>query len=289
MAEERFRTTLMGGFDKDDVLNQFRELKDEAYAEKSKLIKERKERDKKIEALKKELEEKEQEKVLALQQQRESFQDEITALKERLQEKEYQKEKLEKEIKIKYQKYIDRYDLIGGLVLEAEERAEKITKDANEQAEKTVNEAQNQAENLKQQAQNAADQIVTDAVATRDRLMDEAKAEAERCLKAVQAEVDMKLAEGKRKYIAVQDEMNEIVELINQAQIRFMASYKEVHKIVSAMPETMRELEDEEAMRLREELENTLDTEEEKEDDLDDAEELSEEEMLEMIQREDEE
>lgn len=51
---------------------------------------------------------------------------------------------------------------------------------------------------------------------------------------AVQAEVDAKLADGKRKYIAVQDEMNEIVELINQAQIRFMASYKEVHKIVSA-------------------------------------------------------
>ena len=75
--------------------------------------------------------------------------------------------------------------------------------------------------------------------------MDEAKKEAEKCLEAVQAEVDMKLAEGKRKYIAVQDEMNEIVELINQAQIRFMASYKEVHKIVSAMPETMQELEDE--------------------------------------------
>ena len=77
--------------------------------------------------------------------------------------------------------------------------------------------------------------------------MDEAKKEAEKCLAAVQAEVDAKLADGKRKYIAVQDEMNEIVELINQAQIRFMASYKEVHKIVSAMPETMRELEDEEA------------------------------------------
>ena len=40
MAEERFKTTLMGGFDKDDVLNQVREMKDAAYAEKSKLIKE---------------------------------------------------------------------------------------------------------------------------------------------------------------------------------------------------------------------------------------------------------
>lgn len=92
---------------------------------------------------------------------------------------------------------------------------------------------------------------MSEAIATRDELMDEAKKEAEKCLAAVQAEVDAKLADGKRKYIAVQDEMNEIVELINQAQIRFMASYKEVHKIVSAMPETMRELEDEEASRKR--------------------------------------
>ena len=30
MAEERFKTTLMGGFDKDDVLNQVREMKDAA-------------------------------------------------------------------------------------------------------------------------------------------------------------------------------------------------------------------------------------------------------------------
>ena len=144
---------------------------------------------------------------------------------------------------------IDRYDLIGGLVLESEEKAEKIIREANEKAEQVLNDADQQAETTTQNARKAADQIVSEAIATRDELMDEAKKEAEKCLAAVQAEVDAKLADGKRKYIAVQDEMNEIVELINQAQIRFMASYKEVHKIVSAMPETMRELEDEEASR----------------------------------------
>ena len=70
--------------------------------------------------------------------------------------------------------------------------------------------------------------------------------EAQKCLDAVQSEVDEKLAEGKRKYIAVQEEMNEIVQLINEAQKRFMSSYKEVHKIISTMPESMKELEDEE-------------------------------------------
>ena len=43
----------MGGFDKDDVLNQVREMKDAAYAEKSKLIKEKKEQAKQIQELKK--------------------------------------------------------------------------------------------------------------------------------------------------------------------------------------------------------------------------------------------
>ena len=60
MAEERFKTTLMGGFDKDDVLNQVREMKDAAYAEKSKLIKEKKEQEKQIQELKKQLAKKDQ-------------------------------------------------------------------------------------------------------------------------------------------------------------------------------------------------------------------------------------
>ena len=62
MAEEKFKTTLMGGFDKDDVLHQVREMKDAAYAEKSKLIKEKKDQEKVIEDLKKQLEEKDREK-----------------------------------------------------------------------------------------------------------------------------------------------------------------------------------------------------------------------------------
>lgn len=137
---------------------------------------------------------------------------------------------------------------------------------------------------------------MSEAIATRDELMDEAKKEAEKCLAAVQAEVDAKLADGKRKYIAVQDEMNEIVELINQAQIRFMASYKEVHKDCQCDAETMRELEDEEASRKKEDestvaAQNNLQTgESEYEEDLDEEEEdFSEEEMKQMMNRQDEE
>ena len=61
----------------------------------------------------------------------------------------------------------------------------------------------------------------------------------------INVEIDDKLLEGKKKYVAVQEEMNEIVQLINQAQRRFMASYKEVHQIISTMPSSLNDIEEE--------------------------------------------
>lgn len=211
MADEIFRTTLMGGFDKDDVLNKVQIMKEEAYAEKNKLIKSGKEKDAKIEELLKRLDLKDIQKEQALEELRQEHKQEIAEMQERLHMKEEQKDKLERQIQEKYQKYIDRYDLIGSLILDAQERAERIIADAEKQ---------------------------------RNQILADAEDEAEKRLAKVQLEVDDKLAEGKRKYIAVQEEMNEIIELINQAQRRFMASYKEVHRIISTMPESMRELED---------------------------------------------
>ena len=212
MADEMFKTTLMGGFDKDDVLTKVQAMRDEAYAEKSKLIKEKKEKDKKIDELNKRLNLKDVQRDQQIMELREEHAKEMEEVLARLRMKEEQKDKLEQQIQVKYQKYIDRYDLIGSLILDAQEKAEKIVKEAEE---------------------------------TRDKMLEEARIEAQKCLDAVQTEVDDKLAEGKRKYIAVQEEMNEIVELINQAQRRFMSSYREVHQIISTMPESLRELEDE--------------------------------------------
>lgn len=215
MADEMFKTTLMGGFDKDDVLNRVQQMQDEAFAEKNKLMKRIKEKDAKIAELSKQLMGKDIEKQDALESQKLDHERATQELRRRLEEKQEQKERLEREISGKYQKYIDHYDLIGGLILEAREKA---------------------------------DAIVKEAVEKRDILIAQAQEEAQKCLDVVQKEVDEKLAEGKRKYIAVQEEMNEIVELINQAQRRFMSSYKEVHKIISTMPESMKELEDEAEM-----------------------------------------
>ena len=46
--------------------------------------------------------------------------------------------------------------------------------------------------------------------------------------------------------------MNGIVELINQAQKRFMSSYKEVHQIISSMPTSLNDLEEEVELELKE-------------------------------------
>lgn len=92
--EELFKTTLMGGFDKDDVMTKVQNLKDQAYAAQ-----------KKLEA---KIEEKEQE---------------IEKLNRKIREREDKIEELEKNIHEKYQSYIDNYDSISGLVFEAQVKA----------------------------------------------------------------------------------------------------------------------------------------------------------------------
>ena len=181
--EEMFKTTLMGGFDKDDVLRQVQKMKDEAYAEKSKLLLVLKGKDKKIAELT---------NIMAL--------------------KEAEIERLERDIREKYQSYIDNYEMISQLVFDAKVRS---------------------------------DRMISEAKAESERILGEAQATAQKCLDSVQHEVDDKLSEGKKKYVAVQEELNDIVELINQVQRRFMQSYKSVHAIVSTMPESLQDLEDE--------------------------------------------
>ena len=83
-------------------------------------------------------------------------------------------------------------------------------------------------------------------------MLQDAEAEAKRKVESVQSEIDDKLMEGKKKYLAVQEEMNGIVELINQAQKRFMSSYKEVHQIISSMPTSLNDLEEEVELELKE-------------------------------------
>ena len=114
---EMFKTTLMGGYDKDDVQMQVQALKEEAYAEKSRLLKEIKEKDSKI-----------------------------SELLQRLDAKEQQIEKYKKDISEKYQQYIDNYESIGRLVYESQVRADNMIKEAEKKRDELLAEATVEAE-----------------------------------------------------------------------------------------------------------------------------------------------
>jgi chromosome segregation ATPase len=121
--EEQFKTTLMGGYDKEDVQNQFRLLKDSSQAEKNKLMLEIEEKNKLIE-----------EKDAQIKEKNEEI------------------EKLKKDISEKYQSYIDNYDTIGKIVYETRIESDKMLKDAKEKKEKMLAEAD---ENVKEKLSKA--------------------------------------------------------------------------------------------------------------------------------------
>lgn len=181
MAEEMFKTTLMGGFDKDDVQEKVQKMKDETAQQQL--------------AFKKEIEEKEQR---------------IAELQKRLELKEANQERLEREIQEKYQKYVDNYETIGRVALEAQLRADKMIEETQEKC---------------------------------DKMVADAEAEAKQKIADAELEIDGKLLDGKKKYLALQEEMSQIVDLINSAQKHFADSYSEVHKIIDAMPTSFAEME----------------------------------------------
>ena len=189
MAEyEMFKTTLMGGYDKEEVQELIQKLKDEMAEIQVNYKKQIADRDAKI-----------------------------AELQKRIELKESYQARMEEDIKEKYQKYIDNYESIGKLVFEAQIKAESMEKEAREKC---------------------------------DIMIAEAEEEAKRRVEAVQSEIDDKLLEGKKKYVAVQEEMNGIVELINQAQRRFMSSYKEVHHIISSMPTSLNDIGEESELEI---------------------------------------
>lgn len=231
---EMFKTTLMGGFDKDDVMQKMEELKDSSFREKKRLEKELKEKNEKI-----------------------------AELSKRLELKEAQKEKLEQDVTEKYQKYVDNYEKIGSIIFNAQIQADAMIKEAEKKRDEILKNAETEAEKMRA----------------------EAEREAAARIEKVQEEVNEKLADGKKKYIAVQDEMNDIVELINQAQKRFMSSYKEVHRIITTMPESVYELTEQEPTPDCRQMETEPEPTEEEA--FDEAVDISEEEMKRLFLSED--
>lgn len=170
---EEIKTTLMGGYDKEDVQNKISSLIDKYETEASK-------KDKEIEELKKSVSEKD---------------DQISAKNSEIY-------KLNKDIGEKYQGYIDNYNTIGKIVYETRIQSEKTLDDARIKGESIIAEANKKA------------QLSIDKA---------------------QEEVDKRISEGKKKYDVLQEEINELLQLVNQVQHKFMQSFKAIHEISGAM------------------------------------------------------
>ena len=170
---EEIKTTLMGGYDKEDVQNKISSLIDKYETDASK-------KDKEIEELKKSSSEKD----------------------EQISAKNSESDKLNKDIEEKYQGYIDNYNTIG-----------KIVYETRIQSEKTLDDARIKGENI----------------------IAEANKKAQLSIDKAQEEVDKRISEGKKKYDVLQEEINELLQLVNQVQHKFMQSFKAIHEISGAM------------------------------------------------------
>lgn len=170
---EEIKTTLMGGYDKEDVQNKISSFIDKYETEASK-------KDKEIEELKKSVSEKD----------------------EQISAKNSEIDKLNKDIEEKYQGYIDNYNTIGKIVYETRIQSEKTLDDARIKGESIIAEANKKA------------QLSIDKA---------------------QEEVDKRISEGKKRYDVLQEEINELLQLVNQVQHKFMQSFKAIHEISGAM------------------------------------------------------
>ena len=141
----------------------------------------------------------------------------IDELRQRIQSKDARYERLENEVEVKYRTYIENYEKIGSLVYESQVKGDKIIADAQKEAARLTDEARSQC----------------------DRMVAEADFAAKNRLSAVQGEIDARLENGRREYAKVQKDLNEILDLINEAQNRFALASKEVHEVIQRMPASL--------------------------------------------------
>ena len=112
-------------------------------------------------------------------------------------------EELRRDIRDKYQSYIDNYESIGSLVYDSKVRS---------------------------------DQMIRDAETKREKIIADADAEARRKIDAIQAEIDKRIDDGEQRYKAVEEELENIVDTVNKVQRKFMDSYRSIHRIVQDVP-----------------------------------------------------
>lgn len=201
--EELFKTTLMGGFDKDDVLAKFRDTKEEAEAAQMKLQEQIRERDRTI-----------------------------GELRQLLKTKEEENEQLRKDIKEKYQSYIDNYDSIGKLVFEAKVRAENMDAETRKKCDELLRKTKEECERLVQEARSKEEEVV----AVYEEKIERQAAEAQKYMQE-------QMAKGRENYRIVRKEIEEMVRAMDGLQKGFLESYKKVRAVKETMGASEQNLE----------------------------------------------
>ncbi len=195
-GEEIFRTAKFGGYDKEDVEQGIQRIQDAATVEKNDLRN-------KLDLANKQIADKDAE-INSLNAKIRELQDSLIAKDKELQD-------MEKNVKEKYQSYVDNYDTIGSLIYEAKLRAKQVDRDTEAQKQKILAEAQTEAQQIR----------------------DNAAAEGEKMIEDVEKQIEEKNRNGKMQYEAVQEELAHVIEIFNQVQKQFMNSYREIQNIVS--------------------------------------------------------
>lgn len=223
--EELFKTTLMGGFDKDDVMTKVQNLKDQAYAAQ-----------KKLEA---KIEEKEQE---------------IEKLNRKIREREDKIEELEKNIHEKYQSYIDNYDSISGLVFEAQVKAKKLTQETEESCrklkEETNESCRKQREETKEscakqrrETKEQCEYMVESARQKGEELAavyeEKLQAEAEE----IQSHMDAELQKANTRYQKIYAEMETMTSVLEKNRRIFEETFAGIEKMREEMKRSASEVE----------------------------------------------
>lgn len=176
--EDQFKSARKGGYDKEDVDQQFFEIKEAAAEEKNRLNEQLEMKDSQLAELR---------RVVKSQQT------EIDTMK--------------KDISEKYQSYIDNYDTIGRIIYDSNVQAKKIVDDANREHDSIIAEANEKAGQIIEEARLSA---TADALREKQAL----EAQIERSKKDY-AIISDKVSQLLRKLDDMQLEFNATVRSIN--------------------------------------------------------------------------
>lgn len=130
------------------------------------------------------------------------------------------------------------------------EEAQRDAADIRKKALEDAREIRREAEEIREQMQKELTDLLTEAKEESEKIRKKATQEAaelrKTAMQAAKAICQNAQREAKEIYLAAQVEMHQMIDGINQAQNSFMKSYKEVHRILNAIPDKLMQLDAEE-------------------------------------------